>query len=403
MTNYKPVNKAGMFAAVTFACLWAAACNTSKGAKEEKLDPDSATKIVVSRAPEWAEMLKHDTGWIGADGIYSISLTGKETSDTEGKSPSMFWFSDCIYGTVDHDTLKKGWSMGHNSVAYFEGGKPDPSKIKFYYKNGDDRSMFSPNTPNTKNGDYYWLGDGVFNHAKDSTIYIAAYRIRNVPGKVFPFEEVGMAFIAIPKGSKPPYTNQYQLDAPLFVNDPGMHIMFGTCLLPNTKGAEAPNPDGYIYVYGVKSPNNQLVVARVKDSEFEDFTRWTFWNGADWGTDIRKCAGITDHVSNEMSVSFMNDGSGRVIATYQYDSNKPDIYIAVGGSPKGPFFPAKKVWHTPEIYEDIDFYTYNAKAYPHLSKPGELLISYNVNAFDFERKIKLHPHHLRPRFITVKY
>ncbi|RYD88651.1 MAG: DUF4185 domain-containing protein, partial [Sphingobacteriales bacterium] len=325
---------------------------------------------------------------------------------TAGAAGSLFWFSDCIYGTIDHDTLQKGWGMGHNSIAYFKGGAPDPSKITFYHgdANKDNTSsMFEPKTPLTKPGDYYWLGDGVFNHAKDSTIYITGYRIQNVPGGVFPFKEVGCAFIALPKGSKPPFANQRQIDAPLFVNDPGMHIMFGTCLMPNTKGAEAPNPDGYIYVYGVKSPNSQLVVARVKDSEFEDFTKWGFWDGTDWGKDIRKCVGITEHVSNEMSVSFMNDGSGRVIATYQYDSNKPDIYIAVGASPKGPFFPAKKVWHTPEIYEDIDFYTYNAKAYPHLSKPGELLISYNVNAFDFERKIRIHPHHLRPRFITVKY
>jgi len=243
----------------------------------------------------------------------------------------------------------------------------------------------------------------VFNHAKDSTIYIFAYRIRNVPGKVFPFEEVGVNIIAIPKGSKPPFKDQRQLDAPLYIKDKDAQIVFGTCVMPNTVGAAAPHPDGYIYVYGVKSPNAQLVVARVKDTDFEDFSKWAYWDGAAWGSDVHKCAAITSHVSNEMSVSFMDDGSGRVIAAYQEDSNKPNIYIQVGKTPAGPFFPAKKVWETPEIYDDIDFYTYNAKAYPHLSKPGELLISYNVNAFDFERKIRIHPYHLRPRFITVKY
>lgn len=30
-----------------------------------------------------------------------------------------------------------------------------------------------------------------------------------------------------------------------------------------------------------------------------------------------------------------------------------------------------------------NYITYNAKAHSHLSAPGELLISYNVNAFDF--------------------
>ena len=94
---------------------------------------------------------------------------------------------------------------------------------------------------------------------------------------------------------------------------------------------------------------------------------------------------------------------GRVIATYQLDTNSPDIMIQVGKTPWGPFQLAKKVWSTPEIYDDVDFYTYNAKAHPHLSKPGELLISYNVNSFDFADDIKKHPHHLRPRFFTVKY
>lgn len=371
----------------------------------QSTDPDSATKIIVNPAPEWAAMLKHPSGWLGADGIYALSLSGKETSDTSGRSETMFWFSDCIYGKVQHDTLAAGWGMGHNSVAYFKGGRPDPNKITFYHgENNKDNtsSMFEPKTPASQPGDYYWLGDGVFDHAKDSTIYIAAYRIRNVPGLVFPFKEVGLSFIVLPKGSRPPFKNQRQIDAP-FYGQNGSHIMFGACIMPNTKGAQAPNPDGYIYVYGVKAPNNQLVVGRVKDVDFEDFGAWRFWDGSAWQTDVSKCAGITQHVSKEMSVSFMDDGSGRVIAVYQEDSNKPDIYIQVGDTPWGPFYPAKKVWHTPEIYEDIDFYTYNAKAYPHLSRPHELLISYNVNSFNFGKKIVIHPYHLRPRFITVKY
>src|SRR5690606_2127096 len=108
-----------------------------------------------------------------------------------------------------------------------------------------------------------------------------------------------------------------------------------------------------------------------------------------------------DRVSNEMSVSFMEDG--RVIAVYQLDTNSPEVVIQTGNSPAGPFHLRKKVWSTPEIYDDVDFYTYNAKAHPHLSPRGKLLISYNVNSFDFANDIKFHPWHLRPRFITVKY
>jgi hypothetical protein len=39
---------------------------------------------------------------------------------------------------------------------------------------------------------------------------------------------------------------------------------FGICVLPNTVGAGAPKPDSFIYVYGVRGMNKELVVARVK-------------------------------------------------------------------------------------------------------------------------------------------
>ena len=222
-------------------------------------------------------------------------------------------------------------------------------------------------------------------------------------GGIYPFDDVGLGLIAIPKGSRAPFTNQRQKDVPFFFKDSKGKgkVVFGVSVLANTKGAGALHPDGYIYVYGVRGPFKELLVARVPDSLFEDFAQWRFWDGNEWQPDVHACAALTNRVSNEMSVSFMEDS--RVIAAYQLDTNSPDICIQAGKTPWGPFELAKKVWSTPEIYEDIDFYTYNAKAHPHLSKPDELLISYNVNSFDFADDIKKHPHHLRPRFIRVTY
>ena len=45
---------------------------------------------------------------------------------------------------------------------------------------------------------------------------------------------------------------------------------------------------------------------------------------------------------------------------------------------------------------------YNAKAHPHLSRPGELLISYNVNTFDFWGDFFRDADIYRPRFIRLK-
>ena len=399
---------------IAIYCLLACSCNDAKPVNDNAgtisharwYEKDSASQIITKPAPQWAEMFRHDTGWIGSDGIYSMATNGVEAPGKAGESNTFFWFSDGVIGDIVADTLRGDWQLLHNSVAYMDGDNVDADHIHFYYKKdsaGNAISMFEPHTPNSKAGDYYWLGDGVFNHAMDSTTYIFAYRIKSVPGGIYPFDDIGLGLIAIPKNSRPPYTDQYQLDVPFFLKDSKGKgkVVFGISVLPNTVGARAPHPDGYIYVYGVRGPTKELLVARVNDSLFEKFNEWRFWDGSSWNEDVNSAAALTSRISNEMSVSFMDDG--RVIATYELDTNSPDVVIQAGATPWGPFQPAKKVWETPEIYDAIDFYTYNAKAHPHLSKPGELLISYNVNAFNFIENITRHPYHLRPRFITVKY
>lgn len=381
-------------------------CNTHSGETVERVQAGpSDHKIKAVSASEWEEMLRNNSGWIGADGVYTVALNGVETPGKANEIETMFWFSDSIIGEIEKDSLHGGWEMVHNSVAYMNGAEPDPPHIKFSWKkgeNGEAQSMFEPATK-SEHGEYYWLGDGFFNHAADSTIYIFAYKIINVPGGIYPFDDVGVSLIALPKGSRPPFEDQRQVDTPLFHKDSGGRgkVVFGISVLANTVGAGTPNPDGFVYVYGVRGPTKELLVARVRDKAFEDFSQWTFWNGSDWDADIHKATALTNRISNEMSVSYMEDG--RVIAVYQLDTNSSTVVIQVGQTPTGPFQPYKAIYQTPEVYEDIDFYTYNAKAHPHLSKPGALLISYNVNSFNFLDDIHRHPHHLRPRFIHLNY
>lgn len=393
--------------------LLSSSCKTSQPAAsygtishERWFEKDSVNQIITKPAPQWAEMLKNTKGWIGADGIYSMATNGVEAPGKADQTNTFFWFSDCIIGNVVADTLQADMELLHNSVAYMQGNHPDKDHIKYYWRKdsaGHPLSMFEPHTPKSEPKNYYWLGDGFFNHALDSTIYLFAYLVKSVPGGIYPFDDIGLSLIAIPKDSKPPYTDQKQYDTPFFLKDSKGKgkVVFGTSVLPNTVGAGAPHPDGYVYVYGVRGPIKELLVARVKDTAFLHFDQWRFWDGSLWNEDINSAAALTNRISNEMSVSFMDDG--RVIATYELDTNSPDVVIQAGENPWGPFQPYKKVWETPEIYDAIDFYTYNAKAHPHLSKPGELLISYNVNSFNFFGNIYKHPYHLRPRFITVKY
>jgi len=383
--------------------------HTSTGNKTEvnsSSDTEKQHAVKAVSVSQWENMLLHKSGWLGADGIYAVALNGVEKPGQAANTETMFWFSDTIIGEIKEDSLQSGWEMVHNSLAYMQGEVPDPEKIKFYWRkdaSGKAASAFEPHTSDSKPGDYYWLGDGFLNHAQDSTIYIFAYRIQNVPGGVYPFKDVGVSLIALPAGSRPPFTEQRQMDTPLFLSDSKGRgkVVFGISVLANTAGAGAPHPDGYIYVYGVRGSGKELLVARVQDKSFNDFSLWRYWDGSKWNKDIHEAAALTNRISNEMSVSFMEDG--RVMAVYQLDTNSSVIVMQVGQSPAGPFQPFKKIYETPEIFQDIDFYTYNAKAHPHLSKPGELLISYNVNSFDFIDDIYKYPYHLRPRFISLKY
>jgi len=359
----------------------------------------------VQKANDWDQLFIRNDGWFGGDGIFGIPLDGKEfvpaTEDTE----TLLTFGDTMIGSFTSDTLKRGdFTMIHNSVGLLKGKVPTEDKIEFHWKKDDDKheSIFSPNTPSVGPTEYYWLGDGFVNIDADNTLYIFAYRIANISGGVFPFQQVGVSLIAIPQGSTPPYKNHTQIETPFFVQteNNGSQTSFGGAIYVNTKSAGAPKPDGYIYVYAVKGIDKQLLVTRVKPNDFTEFEKWRFWDGESWSEDIESAVAIAKNVSNEMSISPFPDG--RILLTYQYMGMQPEIAIQVGVSPIGPFLPMKKVWYTEEINEDLDFFTYNAKAYPHLSSPGSVLISYNINSFDFWNDILYKPNLYRPRFIRLK-
>jgi hypothetical protein len=77
------------------------------------------------------------------------------------------------------------------------------------------------------------------------------------------------------------------------------------------------------------------------------------------------------------------------------------VAMRIGASPVGPFGPIIKLYDCPESKENKNYFMYNAKAHPSLSKPGELLISYNVNSFEFWKEIQTKPTLYRPRFLKL--
>ncbi|RCH54336.1 hypothetical protein DJ568_13685 [Mucilaginibacter hurinus] len=360
-------------------------------------------KFTVEEAPEWTALFKRTSGWFGADGVYSIPINGSDKPGNNTKT--LIVFSDTMVGEIKDGTPQPGYTMVNNTNAIIT-GEPKPENIKFNYavdEKGRPATTFVPNTPNTEPGDYYWLGDGFVNEANNK-IYLHAYRIRNQkPEDVWAFEERGTTLITFPKDSKPPFKEQKQMDTPFFIEGatPADYGVLGSGVFVNTKKAGAPTPDGYIYVYGTRTKKKSLLVARVLPKDYEDFSKWRYWDGKTWNTDIKQIADVTDRVSHELSVSPLPDG--RYILVFQADGIGYTTAARIGLTPYGPFGPVINLYESKVGEENKNFLPYNAKAHPNLSKPGELLISYNVIGLDFYNDMKKHPQHYRPRFFKIKF
>jgi hypothetical protein len=143
-----------------------------------------------------------------------------------------------------------------------------------------------------------------------------------------------------------------------------------------------------------------LIIARVKPEQFEQFDEWRFWDGMGWNTNKNSIAYVTDSVSNELSVTPLPDG--RYALIFQVNGMSRWVGLRLGSTPYGPFGPVINLWKCSEP-DQKNYIVYNAKAHPRLSKPGELIISYNVNAFDFFNEINKNPNLYRPRFIRLRF
>jgi hypothetical protein len=78
------------------------------------------------------------------------------------------------------------------------------------------------------------------------------------------------------------------------------------------------------------------------------------------------------------------------------------VYVATAPTPIGPWSPKTPVYTAPEGGVGNLYAPYNVAAHPGLSKPGELVISYNVNSEKGE-DLLANANNNRPRFVTIRF
>lgn len=378
--------------------------------------PDGG-RLGIAAAPEWNGLFARVDGWTGGDGIYTVPLSGDESPGAAAHAPTLLLFGDTFIGTVAPDGARVAPRMVNNTMAILTGGVPEPAQLRFCWGKaaaGMPASMVVPRTRAalTVPGSYYWLQDGI---VVGRTFYCFPMVVAPDPTgpEGFQFALHGVVRVAVPVaqgGADLDWRQERQVDAPLFYRDAaGCRVYFGAALCPNTHQAGAPQADGFVYCYGLRQVpggmGHQLVVARVAEAAFaaEDFAAWRYWDGSRWVPERERVAPVAPAVSPECSVSPLIGGwwDGRwALVSLLGDT----VSLCLGPGPIGPFSPALALYRCPESNrrERADgVYVYNAKAHPHLARPGELLISYNVNTTRWDVHLRRADVY-RPRFLRVR-
>lgn len=360
----------------------------------------AAQNYTVVEAPEWTALFDTTSGWTGADGIFALPLDGDETPGGLSRTDTLFVFSDTFIGDVNAAGERVGAQLVNNTLGYLRAGQFGQGAKFFWDARGTQpAAIVAPDTPMSEDGDWYWFADGI---VIGDQAHVLAQRMYYAPGAPgFSFARAGMALVTIPTTGAPSLDAITQVDAPTSYLEFDGHggAFFGAGIMPNTVESGAPNPDGYIYIYGSREDPlvKKLLVARVLPTAFTDFDAWRYWNGHSWVQDPRSAIPVTGRISNELSVTPTPNGQYALI--FSLDTLSGKVAMKRSDSPVGPWGPSEILWDI-QTPPGLSLFTYNAKAHPHLSEPGELLISWNVNATDFWDHFR-YADIYRPRFIKL--
>jgi hypothetical protein len=362
----------------------------------------------VEAERNWTGIFSRYNGWSGSDGIFMAPLDGVEAKQASAKT--VVSFGDTLIGCSDPVTRRrKNFAMVNNSAVTFSGMEPDMAKPEFYIRYDAHGEPVSIVTVSKEKKYYYWLQDCI---VTDGKFYAFTDNIADDPSgpEGFQFKLTGVDRVSFGiQGGKVDFEHAQTVPTPLFREVDGLY--FGCSILPNGYESRLPYADGYIYIYGLMENGlvgKALTVARVLAGDFENFDKFEFFNGSGFCSDMGKTAPICEEGASEMSITPIDSDQyrGKYLLVYSSGNISSTVSCRIGETPWGPFGERIPIYATDEsrrvaLYGGKKIYTYSAKAHYHISKPGELLVSYNMNATAFESHLE-NCDIYRPRFIKIR-
>lgn len=359
------------------ACLAASAQGqaSSQSTTEECAIHDLAIAPLSARPDAAFDELftRFGPGWTGGDSSYSLPLP-------DGR---VLWlFSDTFLGFVNPSRTRPRNAPMVNSTLVVQDGEEMTTLTQMI--GTLPQSFF----PSPEEGSWYWVYDATVEQTPDGDV-VRVFLIRferSGDGGMWGFRWVDNALATL---SLPELALQGIEPMP---SDHG--VSWGAALLET---------DEHIYVYGTEDlgDHKYMHLARAPRHRLTDTAAWTYASDAagGWSTDPTDSVRLHEGVANEYSVTEV--AGGYLLVTMDARTPlSPDLYAFRACDPQGPFEDGVLLYVTPESDGAIGF-TYNAHAHPQFTQDGELLISYNLNAYDIAH-LFADADLYRPRFVRVR-
>lgn len=348
--------------------------------------PAPPVAVKAEALADWDEKFTQTQGWVGADAAYSVPVSEKRT---------VWLFGDTWVGAVKNNS-RAGSVMVNNTVGIQTGSGAD-SRMAFPIRRDNSDKPMSQFLPADGKG-YLWPLGGTVHGGK---LYLFLAQVVNTKaGGAFGFRQVAqwLGVVSNPQ-DEPRAWKLTQTKLPFCHFDDERVWTFGAAVL---------QADGFAYVYGYDEAQKPgfrtkyLILARVPLDKIADVSAWQFQRDGEWKPMEAGFPGRTHlagGVAAEMSVHSMPKLK-KYVMVYTDNGLSDQIIGRFANAPEGPWSNVATLYTSPEMKADKKLFSYAAKAHPHLSGDGDLVISYCVNSFDFARVVNDATLY-RPRFVRV--
>ena len=246
----------------------------------------SQPRIWVEELPQYDALFDRQQGWTGADGAYSAALADDEI---------LWLFGDTWYGKVREGRHVDAIII-NNSIAIQRGLMPPGASVEFYSGRtpaGKPRAFVQP----ADGRGWFWIYDGI-RLAKGLYLFLIQLKRTESPNSFgFTIVETWLGYVPNP-GDSPENWRWVQHRIPWGRFSTTGDTLFGSSLLKDNK---------YIYIYGTTEDvigeirRKYLILARVPETQLDQFDRWQFYSGGEWTSDFNKSTRLCSDMANEFS------------------------------------------------------------------------------------------------------